>query len=183
MTPETTERRADWKANLLKRLHDPVQLRIAVMLVVLLAGYVAVYMPLSDRIAKAARTLEHAHKALGLAESLERLQKQYRTFKDRVPQQTDTKEWVQYILQGTRQFPGIKVQNLDCRDPRSVGPYRVVILQIELEGQFSEMNKFLSWLEANQRLLRVDELTISPPKTGIVNKTMAMHVIVSGLTS
>jgi type II secretory pathway component PulM len=181
MASETTERRAGWKTNLLTRLHDPVQLRIGVMLLVLVLGYVAVYMPLTERIAATARRLEREQKVLGFAEGLEQLQKQYRTFADRVPQQTDTKEWVQYVLQGTRQFP-VKVTTLDCRDPRSVGPYRVIILQIELEGQFLELNQFLKWLEANGRLLRVDEITICPPRSGIISKTMAMHVIVSGLT-
>jgi Tfp pilus assembly protein PilO len=182
MTTETSERRAGWKSNLLARLHDPIQLRIGVVILVFALGYAAIYMPLMEQISATARRLEREQKVLGFAENLEQLQKQYRVFADRVPQQTDTKEWVQYVLEGTRQFP-VKVLNLDCRDPRAMGPYRVITLQIDLEGPFMELNRFLAWLEANRRLLRVDDITISPPRNGASSNGMAMHVMVSGLTS
>ena len=47
--PETEERRVDWKNDLLQRLHDPIQLRIGVLAIVLAVGYGGVYLPLSAK--------------------------------------------------------------------------------------------------------------------------------------
>ncbi len=181
MTAETNERRSDWKIDLLKRLHDPVQLRIAVIAGVLALGYAAVYRPLTDRIAAAGATLERQQRLLRVAESLEHLKKQYHRFADRLPQQADTKEWAQYVLDGTRQFP-LKVINLDCRDPRKMGPYPVIVLQIEMEGPFLELDKFLKWLEANRRLMRIDDLTFSPSRGRNANQNLVMRLTVLGLS-
>jgi Tfp pilus assembly protein PilO len=178
-TTETGDRRASLKANLFQRLHDPVQLRICVMSAVLVAGYGAVYMPLSQRIAATSKKLERDKNLLELAGRLERLQKQHRTFEDRVPQQTDTKEWVHYVLEGIRAFP-LKLSKLDCREPKQVGPYRAIVLQIELEGSFFELDRFLRWLESNHRLLRADDVKLAPGKGGV--DTLSMRLTVLGLT-
>ena len=57
-SPETEDRRADWKSDLLKRLHDPLQLRIGVTAIVLALGYGAVYVPMSGQIAETSRKLD-----------------------------------------------------------------------------------------------------------------------------
>ena len=160
---ESGERRSTRKTNLLERLHDPVQLRIFLVSVVVLLGYAVVYMPLRDQIAQKTKKLDREKTLLDVAGRFEQLQEQYHRFEQRVPQQADTKEWVQYVLEGTRTLP-VKLSKLDCREPISVGPYKAVVLQMELEGSFFDLNKFLRWVESNQRLLRADEITISAAK-------------------
>jgi hypothetical protein len=56
--PDTEERRVDWKSDLLQRLHDPIQLRIGVLAIVLAVGYGGVYLPLSAQVADTSRKLE-----------------------------------------------------------------------------------------------------------------------------
>ncbi len=181
MTPaQTGDRRADIKANLLERLHDPVQLRIVMLAVVLLIGYVAIDMPLGEQIAAKSRKLKSDERLLALAERLERLQEQYNSFADRIPAQTDGKEWVQYVLEGTRRFP-LKLSKLECRDPKQLGPYKAVVLQIELEGSFFDLDKFLRWLESDRRLFRTDSVLIGPTREN--KKILVMQVTVLGLTS
>ena len=162
MTPtETNERRTDLKAKLLERLHDPLQLRLCVLAVVLAVGYGAVYSPLSDQIALTTRKIARDQHLLDLAVTMEHLQKHYHAFADRVPPQSDSKEWGQYVLEGIRQYP-LRLSKLDCREPQQLGPYKAVVLQIELEGSFLDLNKFLLWLESNHRLLRADQIKIMP---------------------
>ena len=74
------------------------------MAVVLLTGYLAVYRPLSDQIDETTRKVDRDRKMLDLAGGIEQLQKQYHSLEDRLPQQVDTKEWVQYMLEGIRGF-------------------------------------------------------------------------------
>ena len=75
------------------------------MAAVLLAGYYAVFVPLDARIAQTTNKLGRETKLIALAANLERLQKQYSVLEPRVPRQTDTKEWVQYVLDGIRRLP------------------------------------------------------------------------------
>ena len=178
-TTETTDRRANIKADLLERLHNPVQLRICLMAIILAAGYGGIYMPLSARIDETSKKLEHDKKLLVLADRMEHLQGQYHTFQDRIPD-TDTKEWEHYMLDGIRGFPLLKLSKLSCEPPKQVGPYKAVVLKIDLEGSFAEIDKFLRWLESNHRLFRTDSLKLSPgheKSTG-----MSMQLIVLGLT-
>ena len=176
---DSGDRRASLKAGLLERLHDPLQLRICVIAVVLLVGYGAVYQPLSDKIDETNRKLDRDKKLLDLAGSIEQLQEQYRCFEGRLPQQVDAKEWVQYVLEGIRRLP-LKMSKFDCRPPQQLGPYQVVVLQIELEGSFFDLDKFLRWLESNQRLLRADDVTMAPARGNKGN--MVMRITVLGMT-
>lgn len=178
-TPETVDRRANLKAKLLERLHNPVQLRVGVMAVVILAGYGAIYMPLSGRIYETSKKLDHDKQLLVLADRMEHLQGQYRAFQDRVPQNADTKEWVHYVLEGIRGFP-LKLSKLGCEKPKQIGPYKAVALKVDLEGSFVEIDKFLRWLESNHRLFRVDDLKLAPGHGGDDN--MSMQLTILGLT-
>jgi hypothetical protein len=176
--PETGDRRANWKNTVLTLLHDPLQLRICVIVVVLGVGYGAVYQPLSNKIDETTRKLDRDRKLLELAENLEQLQKQYHYFEDRVPQ-SDAKEWVQYVLEGIRRFP-LKMAKLDFRPSKRMGPYRIIVLQIDLEGSFFELDRFLRWLESNHRVLRADELMMAPGRS---QDGMIMRVTVLGMTN
>ena len=55
---DTGDRRADLKTALLKRMCDPLQLRVVVIGVVLLVGYSGVYMPLDAKITATKQQLE-----------------------------------------------------------------------------------------------------------------------------
>ncbi len=178
---ESDDRRAgDIISNLLEQLHDPVRLRICVIAAVLAVGYFAVYSPLHEKIVETTKKLERDKKLIQLAIKMEQLQEQYDKFEDRIPRNTDSKEWVQYMLDGIRLFP-LKLVRFDCREPKRVGPYRAIILKVELEGSYLEMDKFIRWLESNKRLLRVDEISIAPSRSG--KHVTVLRITVLGLTS
>ena len=177
---ETEERRAGLKAKLLERLHDPLQLRIVVMGVVLLAGYGGVYLPLAARIDETTQHVTRERKMAELAEGIEQLQVQCRGFAKRLPQKTDGKEWMQYVHEGIRRFP-LKLSKLDCLASKQIGPYKAIVLQIELEGSFFDVDRFLRWLESNPRLFRADDITIAPGKGKDNKDSMMMRLTVLGM--
>ena len=176
---DTEERRADLKAKVIEQLHDPVRLRICVLAVVLVIGYFAVYNPLYGRISDLTKTLNRDKKQLALAVRLENLQAEYEKFDNRIPRKTDSKEWVQYMLNGIRKFP-LKMVRFDCREPKRIGPYKAIVLKIELEGSFIDMDKFIRWIESNERLLRIDEISMAPSRSGENQTVLRMTVL--GLT-
>jgi Tfp pilus assembly protein PilO len=161
MTPhETGERRSDLKAKVIERLHDPLQLRVLLLGLVLAAGYVGIYMPLTEQIAQATANVDRERKLADLADGVEQLQARYKTFAKRLPHQADSKEWMQYLHEGIRGFP-VTLLRLDCLPTRPIGPYRVVTLQVEVAGSLYELDTFLRWIEANPRLFRVDDISIA----------------------
>ncbi len=94
----SADAKAGLKANLIERLHHPMQLRVFVTAVVLLIGYGAVYMPLDSSIADTVRRLSNEERRLNLARDIEFLRNQQKSFQDRVPKQRDPNEWVEYVL-------------------------------------------------------------------------------------
>jgi hypothetical protein len=173
------ERRSDLKSNLLERLHDPLQLRICVLIVVLAGGYFGVYVPLNGKIIETTRKLDRDRKMLDLADSIEQLQKQSRQFEGRVPQQADSKEWVQFALEGIGHLP-VNLISLNCKEPKEIGPYKAVMLQIQLEGTFFELDQVFRWLESNQRLLRADDVKLAPGRGA--QGTITMQLTLVGMT-
>lgn len=164
MTPGTPgDRRGGLKNQLNDLLHDPLGLRVVVIGAILLAGYGAVYTPLSARNDVRNRTIKREQKLADLAEKLEHLQAQCKRLDKWLPKQSDNKEWMQYMLDGIRKFP-VKLSKLDCLAPRPVGPYQAVVMRIEMEGSYYELDEFLRWLEQNPRLLRIDEISIGLAK-------------------
>jgi Tfp pilus assembly protein PilO len=167
------KKRADW-------LRNPTNLRLLITGIVLAVGYVLVYSPLSANIDESARRMAAEKKRLEAACEIESLRRQYQSFKDRLPNKSDTNEWVQYVLAGVRQFP-LNLSGLDPEPIRDVGPYKAVVLRIDLTGTLPDMNKFLNWLETNERLIRVDMVSVQPDmkKNGMLN----MRLVVLGITS
>jgi Tfp pilus assembly protein PilO len=161
---ENVERRGGGlRERLLGKLHEPLPLKICVMTVVLASGYVAVYAPMKSKIDATTAVLKKDKKLFELATKHEQLSKEFQMFEKRIPPQTDTKEWMQYILDGIRRLP-VKLGNFDCSEPKPAAPFKIVGFQIELEGTFFDLRKFLRWVEEDQRMLRVDEIAITPSR-------------------
>jgi hypothetical protein len=173
-----SEKKSAIKAQLVDRLHNPVQLRVLIAGTVLLAGYAGIYVPLSGQIDATSRQLAAETKRLDLARAIEHLRSQHKKFKNRVPEKSDANEWVQYVLGGIRRFP-LKLVGLDTDPIRDVGPYKAIVLRIELEGAFPGMNGLLAWFETNERLFRVDLVRIQPHRSG--NGTLVMQLTVLGV--
>ncbi len=161
---------------LLQRLRSPTRLRVAVTAVMLLVGYAGIYLPLSGRIEDTTRKLNGEHRRRNLAHEIDCLRAQVGKFRARLPADTDTNQWVQYVLDGIRRFP-LKLNNMDSRDPQRVGPYEGVVLYIEVEGGFDELDSFLHWLETNDRLFRVDSAKIAPARNEDNKLTMQLDLV------
>ena len=174
MAKKIVEAKLDFKGRLLERLRDPIQLRIVVTSTVLLVAYLGIYTPLSGQIAETTAKLQHEQRLYELATTVEGLQTEYKKFKGHLAKQTDSKEWVRYVLDGIRQFP-LGLVGLDCDAQRDMGPYKAVVLRIDLEGAFYPMDALLRWIEGNPRIFRIDSLRVSPSRS---NK----HILLMQLT-
>ncbi len=157
--PDGHERRAGILGKFVERLHNPAQLRLFVMLAVLGIGYAGVAMPLMNRINDADRILAECKKRLTLADEIDRMRKQYHRVESRLAAQSDTNEWLQYVLSGIRKSP-LKLNSFTPGAPQAIGPFQIVSLNVKLSGDYADVDRFLYWLESNERLFRVDNLKI-----------------------
>lgn len=175
---EPGDRRSTWKTKLLQRLQNPLQLRLCATGCVLLIAYLGVYMPLSGEIDETTNKIAKANKLTALAKDIEHLRGQYKGLKGRLTNQRDSKEWVEYVLNGVRKFP-LKLLGLDCDKSRPLGPYAAVVMRIELEGSFHDMDLFLRWLESNKRLFRIDSMRVGPSRSN--KEIMVMQLTLLGV--
>ena len=173
---ETKDKKTALKAWLFKRLRNSNQLRMILTGFVVLIGYGVVYMPLSNDIADTRATLLAAQKRLRLTKEIESLRAEYKQCQPRLSEKPDPNEWVQYVLGDLRTRP-VNLRTVDFRPVRDVGPYKAIVLRIELEGSFQNLQAFLSWLETNKRFFRVDGLNIATTK----GQNLVMELAIMGM--
>ncbi|MBN2216847.1 MAG: type 4a pilus biogenesis protein PilO [Pirellulales bacterium] len=164
-------------AKLAERLYDPLQFRIFITVVMLAIGYMGIYTPLGDHITEVTKNVTIAREHEQLGKQIEGLRNEVNRIQERLPKNTDTNEWVQYVLAGIRKMP-VTLVNLDSDVPRRVGPYDAIVLRVELRGAYNGLESFLSWIDTNQRLFRVDSLVIGQARG---TEELEMRVTLLGL--
>jgi hypothetical protein len=160
-------------------LHNPLQLRVLLMAAAFGGWYAAFSMPMAEGIDDTVRRSERERKRVRLAVEVERLRGQVARFQPRLPEKTDPNEWVQYVLRGVGRFP-LRVVMLDTDGTRDVGPYKAVVLKLQVAGDFGDIDAFLRWVEGNPRLLRVDMLKLSPSR-GAGGQVLGAEMVVLGV--
>ncbi len=175
---DALESEVSYQTKLLEHLYNPNKLRAIVTGVMLAIGYVGVYMPLSNGMETTNRNLNKERKRLELGCEVEQLRTQFNRFKNRIPKKRDANEWVPYVLDGVRKFP-LTLLKWNADEIRDVGPYKVVVLRLELEGAFSGLDAILGWLETNERLIRIDTVKIAPQRAG--SGKLVMQLVVLGV--
>ncbi len=195
----SNEARRDWKTDLLERLHSPVQLRLFLTGLVLLAGY-ASSLPLEGRLSETSSRLRAERRRLNLARDVEQLRADDQALQKRLPAPPapskasagkskrptrpgpggadgEANEWQRYMLGGIRRLP-VKLVLLESDRPHSLGPFRVVGFQIALEGSFGDLHAFLTWLDTNERLMRVERVLLEPLRD---HTALSLRVTVLGI--
>ncbi len=164
-------------------LHHPARFRMAIVLVILLAWYLAVFMPLKGRIAKASASRDASRARLELAQSVELLRFESECLAKCIPEGSGRNAWVQYLMDGVRATP-LRLISLSPQTRLDVGPYSAEVFQIVVEGRFADLEIFLRWLESAPRLLRVNIMRIAPSDQassarngGVVTQQMTLVVM------
>jgi hypothetical protein len=146
--------------------------------VVLTAWYFAFASPMTAEIDDVQKRVERERKRLGVAVEVERLRGEVGKFQGRLPVKTDPNEWVAYMLDGVRKLP-LRLVMLDTDGQRDVGPYKAVVVKLQVEGAFHDVDALLRWVESNERLLRVDMIRLEPSRGG--GGLVDLHMVVLGV--
>jgi Tfp pilus assembly protein PilO len=173
------ERRAGRQSSLLAQLHNPARLRFFLTAAVLGIGYAAIYLPLNGSITAAAKKLATAEKRMGLANDVERLRKQYQQVEKRLSKHPDADEWVQYVLSAIRRSP-LKLDSFSPGVTKALGPYQTIYLSIRLKGSLTDLDRFLCWVESNERPFRVEKVNLTVASHGSEDE-IDMEIAVLGV--
>jgi Tfp pilus assembly protein PilO len=178
---QATSRKNKLSALAVRVLHNPVRLRVLLTLLIFGGWYLGFSQPMSAGIDESTRNTSRERKRLELAKEIEQLRAQVDRFQGRLPRKTDPNEWVQFMLAGVRGFT-LKLVTLDTDSTRDVGPYKAMVMKLEIEGGFQEIDRFLRWLESNPRLLRVDSIRLEPARgSRSARGTMYAKLVVLGV--
>jgi len=165
-----------YKALMVKHLSDPAKLRLAVVVATVSLAVGAGYMPLAGRIERDRMRLRATKSRLGSIREVESLRRAVGAYRPRLGKGSDTNEWVQYILGGLR-ASNVKLRDMESKKPRKVGPYQTVTLSLEVAGTYAKLKGFVEWLEASDRLLRVDAVRIEKRPGNLLMKVVVLGLI------
>jgi len=165
-----------YQALAVKALGDPLKMRLVVLVAVTAIGAVGVYMPLSDQILQRRALVAAEKERYEVIREVELLRREIEGYKPRISAKSDTNEWVQYLLAGSREA-NVKLRDMESKEPQKVGPYRAVYLVVEVEGTYARLKAFMEWLEQSDRLLRVDNIRFEKRPDVVVMKLYVLGLV------
>jgi Tfp pilus assembly protein PilO len=144
-----------------EQLCHPVKLRFVMCAAIMSAWYFVFFGPLFERVSVATANIARQRKRVTSAREIEQLKEALAPYQGLIPPGTDAHELMGHVNDHLRSSP-LKLIDLKPEKPRDLGPYEAIGLQLVLEGPFSEIDKLLEWVGAEQRLLRIDSIKLSP---------------------
>lgn len=179
---DTEQKKSALTRFVIERLHNPLQLRCFVCAGLPVAWYFLFCTPWCDDIAVKTDQLQHNEKRLQLANEIEQLKARLKPIKERYPEKVDPTEYLQYVLGGIRALP-LKLVKLDQAPQITQGPYQVIVLRINVEGNYHDLHTFLRWVEESKRPMRVDSIKIEPRTVGpaAASGALSAHLTVLGI--
>ena len=154
----------------------PIKMRLAVIFAVAALGVGGIYYPFSVRIAEKRAAVEAEKNRLETVQQVESLRRNVKEFRSRIGKQSDSNEWVQYLLDGSRKI-GVQLRGMEIKDPRKIGPYMAVSLQMEVQGTYPQVQSFVEWLDQSDRLLRLESVRIEKTPGVILMKLYVLGLM------
>jgi len=164
------------KSQIAALIGDPIKMRLAVVFAVAALGVGGIYYPFSDQIAGKRAAMETEKNRLETVQQVDSLRRDVAEFRSRIGKQSDSNEWVQYLLDGSRKI-GVQLRGMEIKEPRKVGPYVAVSLQLEVQGTYPQLRSFVEWLDQSDRLLRVESLRLEKTPNVILMKIYVLGIV------
>lgn len=165
-----------YMAQVVKLLGHPAKMRVALLAVMTALAIGGIYMPLSDGIDRQRRLVAAENKRLDCLQEVESLRRETRQYIARIDAESDTNEWVKYLLDGSRQAH-VRLRDMQSKEPKKVGPYRAVSLVLEVQGRYPQLKQFLEWLDQSDRLLRVDSIRVEKLPDVLIMKVQVLGLV------
>lgn len=160
------------------QLQDPLRLRFILCGVLLLGWYFGHHSPATDYIQLTTTRTEAEKKRIATAQQVEMLRKRLAPYQSRIPKREGQNELIQYVMAHVRKTP-LKLVDLNPGKNEDMGTLRAIELKLKLEGSYADLDGFLSWVEHEQRLLRIDSLKVQ--QAGAQKRGLGIELTLTGL--
>ncbi len=145
----------------LTQLRNPLKLRLSICLTIIAVWYFSFFTPLVEKTQTTTARIARERKRIATAKEIETLKKALAPHHGFIPGGANLSELMRHVMDRLRSSP-LKLVDLKPEAPKNLGPYDAIGVQLALEGDFSELSAFLSWVESDGRYLRVDSIKIDP---------------------
>lgn len=159
-----------------KHLSDPLKLRLAIALTVIVVGIVGIYMQFSGRINKAREQFAEEKQRSEYIGDVEKLRKMSHLYQARIGKLNTTNDWVEYLLDGLSNCD-VKLRDMESKEPKKLGAYKAISLSMEIEGTYPELKAYVEWLDMSEHLLRIDSLRFEKRPEYLLMKLNILGVI------
>ena len=165
-----------YKEIAIRHLSNPMKLRVTTIFLLIAIGIGGVYIPFSKRIQEAQKILDDEKDRNKKIENMEDLLNSASIYRDLISDYSDTNEWAQYILDGLLNFQ-VKLRSMESSELKKVGPYRAVVLSLEIEGAFDQLREIVEWFEKSDRLLRIDSMRFEKRPDSLLMKLKVLGLV------
>ena len=149
------------KQLILDQLRHPLKLRFIICLSMIAGWYFFFFMPLIEQTEMTSARMGREQKRIATAREIEQLKKDLAPYQGLIPAGANLSELMRQVIDHLRTSP-LKLLDLEARNAKDLGPYETIGLQLALEGEFTELDAFLGWIETDARHVRVDSIKIDP---------------------
>lgn len=139
-------------------LQDPERLRLAVVGLVTAAGVFVLGRPEAARLAAAKEKAAKLEATAEAAEELHRLVRGSGAYLSRVPKDVDIASWQDYLAQRI-EASKVTMRKIEPRKTLQTGPFRVVIIEVTVDGTFPQIVDFMDRIERGERIARLDRIS------------------------
>jgi len=145
----------------LGQLRNPLKLRLTLCVAILAAWYLLFFSPLGGQMAVTTARTDKECQRIATAREIEQLRKSLNPYRDRVAAKSDPNELIQQVMDHIRPT-AFRLIDLKPEKPKDLGPFEAIGLRLVFEGSFAELDAFLTWVQTDQRLMRIDSLKVEP---------------------
>lgn len=156
-----TPPRSNYQRMILQQLIHPVKLRLALCLAIIVGWYVVFFSPTSEHLAATTARIDRERKRVATAREIKKLKKNLAPSHGLIPAGVNVQELMRHVIDHLRSSP-LTLIEVKPDKPKDLGPYEAIGLQLKLEGGFAEIDRFLTWVEKDQWMLRIDSIKLDP---------------------
>jgi hypothetical protein len=157
---------SDWRSELegvAAKLRDPFKMRMAVAGVTLAVMCFGINDPIHGRMKRSSRELNRMKKTVQTAEEVMLLRDHFGAIEDRIMKGKSNDVVVSHLIDIVRSEP-VDLMRIDAQAPEKLGQMQTVRVMIDVHGSFEALTGLLHRFDADQYLIRVESVAISPPE-------------------
>ncbi|MCE9638477.1 MAG: type 4a pilus biogenesis protein PilO [Planctomycetes bacterium] len=140
-----------------KAAHDPGRLRLIVAGLIGAIGIFGLCRPETARLEESRTKCEAIEATAAEAEQLRQLTAQSDTYAARLPKSESPSDWQDYITQHL-EASGVTLRKIEPRKTLQSAGFRVVVVEVTVDGMYSDLVDFIDRLERGDRICRLDRL-------------------------